>query len=74
MSLFRKKEFFSADEKQAIAEAIQKAEQRTSGEIRVFVESRCWYVNAIDRAVEIFGNLHMYKTDLRNAVLVSKSR
>ena len=68
--LRNKKEFFTADEKQIIAEAIQKAEQRTSGEVRVFVESRCRYVNAIDRAVEIFGNLQMYKTDLRNAVLV----
>jgi uncharacterized membrane protein len=68
--LRNRKEFFTADEKQVIAEAIQKAEQRTSGEVRVFVESRCRYVNAIDRAVEIFGNLQMYKTDLRNAVLV----
>ena len=68
--LRNKKEFFTADEKQVIAEAIQKAEQRTSGEVRVFVERRCRYVNAIDRAVEIFGSLQMYKTDLRNAVLV----
>jgi uncharacterized membrane protein len=70
MSLFRKKEFFTTEEKQAIAEAIQKAEQRTSGEVRVFVEHRCRYVNAIDRAVEIFQNLQMDKTGLRNAVLV----
>jgi uncharacterized membrane protein len=70
MSLFRKKEFFTAEEKQTIAEAIQKAEQRTSGEVRVFVEHRCRYVNAIDRAVEIFQNLQMHKTGLRNAVLV----
>ncbi len=68
--LRNKREFFTIEEKQNIAEAIQKAEQRTSGEVRVFVESRCRYVNAIDRAVEIFGNLHMYKTELRNAVLV----
>ena len=70
MPLFRKKEFFTDEEKQIIVEAVQKAEQRTSGEIRVFVEHRCRYVNAIDRAVEIFGNLQMYKTELRNAVLV----
>ena len=70
MPLFRKKEFFSAEEKQTITEAIQKAEQRTSGEVRVFVEGHCRYVNAIDRAIEIFGNLQMHKTDLRNAVLV----
>jgi len=70
MPLFRKKEFFTDEEKQIIVEAVQKAEQRTSGEIRVFVEHRCRYVNAIDRAVEIFENLQMHKTKLRNAVIV----
>ncbi len=70
MSLFRKKEFFTEEEKQSIVEAVQKAERRTSGEVRVFVERRCRYVNAIDRAIEIFENLQMHKTDLRNAVLV----
>jgi uncharacterized membrane protein len=70
MPLFRRKEFFTDEEKQSIVDAIQSAEQRTSGEVRVFVESRCRYVNAIDRAVEIFENLHMEKTELRNATLV----
>jgi uncharacterized membrane protein len=70
MPLFRKKELFTVEEKQAIVDAIRKAEQRTSGEVRVFVESRCRYVNAIDRAVEIFETLEMQKTELRNAVLV----
>ncbi|MDP4264694.1 MAG: TPM domain-containing protein [Bacteroidota bacterium] len=66
----RKKEFFNPEEKQRIVEAVQQAEQRTSGEIRVFVESRCRYVDAIDRAAEIFLGLSMQKTDQRNAVLV----
>jgi uncharacterized membrane protein len=70
LSLFKKKEFFTPEEKQTIVEAVQKAEQRTSGEVRVFVEGRCRYVNAIDRAIEIFENLQMHKTELRNAVLV----
>jgi uncharacterized membrane protein len=70
MFLFKKKEFFSDEEKQLIVEAVQNAEQRTSGEIRVFVEHRCRYVNAIDRAIEIFENLQMHQTQLRNAVLV----
>jgi len=68
--LKNKKEFFSEEERESIVAAVQTAEQRTSGEVRVFVEHRCRYVNAIDRAIEIFGNLQMYKTDLRNAVLV----
>ena len=70
MSLFRKKEFFTDEEKEAIVSAVREAEQRTSGEVRVFVEHRCRYVDAIDRAVEIFGSLQMYQTDLKNAVLV----
>ena len=70
MSLLRRKEFFTDEEKQTIIDAVRNAEQRTSGEVRVFVESRCRYVNAIDRAVEIFENLQMQKTELRNATLV----
>lgn len=70
-SFFRKrKEFFTDEEKRLIVDAIQQAEHRTSGEVRVFVEKRCRYVNAIDRAIEIFENLQMNKTALRNAVLI----
>jgi uncharacterized membrane protein len=70
MSLFKRKEFFTEEERQSIVDAVRTAEQRTSGEVRVFVESRCRYVSAIDRAVEIFENLQMQKTELRNATLV----
>jgi uncharacterized membrane protein len=71
-SLFRKKadDFFSAEEKEKILSAIQKAEQRTSGEIRVYVEKRCRFVDAIDRAAEIFYSLKMEQTAHRNATLV----
>lgn len=50
--------------------AVQEAEKLTSGEIRVYVESHCEYVDAIDRAKEIFGSINMQATQLRNAVLV----
>ena len=70
MFLFRRKEFFTDEEKQNIVDAVRTAEQRTSGEVRVFVESRCRYVNAIDRALEIFENLQMQNPELRNATLV----
>ena len=70
MSLFKRKEFFTDEEKQSIVDTVRIAEQRTSGEVRVFVESHCRYVNAIDRAVEIFENLQMQRTELRNATLV----
>lgn len=71
-SLFKRKaeDFFAPHEKQAITAAIKQAEKQTSGEVRVFVESKCNYVNAIDRAKELFEQLDMYKTENRNAVLV----
>lgn len=69
-SLFRKKDFFSEEEKQQIIEAVRNAERMTSGEVRVFVENRCSYMDAIDRAKEIFAELKMYETNDRNAVLV----
>lgn len=50
--------------------AIQEAEQRTSGEVRIFVESRCRFVDPLDRAKEIFFELGMDKTKDRNASLV----
>jgi uncharacterized membrane protein len=66
----KKKDFFTAEEQQRIIEAIRDAEHMTSGEIRVFVESRCSYMDAIDRAAELFFQLEMQKTDDRNAVLL----
>ena len=69
-SFFKKKDFFTAEEQQLIIEAIQNAERITSGEVRVFVESKCSYMDAIDRAAELFFQLEMQKTDDRNAVLV----
>ena len=67
---FKKKTFFTDAEKQRVVEAIQNAEHRTSGEIRVYVESRNTYMDPMDRAAEIFYNLKMDKTDNRNAVLL----
>lgn len=69
-SFSKKKQFFTEEEKKLIVEAVQYAEKRTSGEIRVFVESRCKYVDAIDRAAEIFFGLKMEQTADRNAVLL----
>ena len=69
-SFFKRKDFFTAEEQQLIIEAIQNAERMTSGEVRVFVESKCSYMDAIDRAAELFFQLEMQKTDDRNAVLL----
>jgi uncharacterized membrane protein len=67
---FKKKEFFSVVEKQQIVNAIQQAEKQTSGEIRVFVESRCRFVNPLERATEVFSLLKMEATAARNGVLI----
>jgi uncharacterized membrane protein len=71
-NLFRKKavDFFSAEEKEKIVAAIQSAELATSGEVRVYIESKCSYVNALDKAKEIFFKINMQNTEQRNAVLV----
>ena len=69
-SLFKKKEFFSAIDKEQIVESIRIAEKETSGEIRVYVESKNAFVDPIDRAVEIFFKLKMQDTEHRNAVLL----
>lgn len=66
----KKKEFFNDEETQVIINAIQGAETMTSGEVRVYVESKCSYMDAIDRAAELFFQLQMQKTVDRNAVLV----
>ncbi|HTS43730.1 MAG TPA: TPM domain-containing protein [Puia sp.] len=67
---FSKKDFFTADEKSRMVEAIRRAEMKTSGEIRVYVESRCRFVDPLDRATEVFWGLKMNETAQRNAVLI----
>ena len=69
-SFFKKREFFSAEDKEQIVQAIRMAEKETSGEIRIYVESKNPFMDAIDRAAEIFFKLKMQETDHRNAVLL----
>lgn len=69
-SLFKKKEFFSKEENEKIVAAIRNAEQSTSGEVRVFAESKCKFIDPLDRAVEIFSELKMGDTKDHNAVLL----
>lgn len=68
--LFPTKPFFTEEEHSSIVQAIRNAEKRTSGEIRVFIESRCSFVDPVDRAAEIFFGLKMEKTEDRNGVLL----
>jgi len=67
---FGKKELLQEPEKERLVQAIRTAERLTSGEIRLFVESRCAYVDPMDRAQEIFLSLGMEKTKQHNGVLL----
>ncbi len=67
---FKKKEFFTPEEKERIVEAIRKSERETSGEVRVYVESKNPMVDPIDRAGQIFFKLKMQDTEHRNGVLL----
>jgi uncharacterized membrane protein len=66
----KKKEFFSKEDNEMIVQSIRDAEKQTSGEVRVFVESKCRFVDPLDRALEIFAKFKMQNTAQRNAVLV----
>ena len=70
LSFFKRKDLFTPQENEQIVSAVQEAEKQTSGEVRVFVERRCKFVDPLDRAAEIFYSLKMEQTAERNGVLV----
>lgn len=63
------KKYFTAEQKQQIIEAIEKAELNTSGEIRVHIDSKC-KKDVLHKAAQVFTTLKMHKTALRNGVLL----
>lgn len=65
----KKRQFFTAQENELIVEAIRTTEKETSGEIRVFVESKCKYTDPVVRARQLFAKLKMVHTQYRNGVL-----
>ncbi|TDD78771.1 TPM domain-containing protein [Flavobacterium caseinilyticum] len=62
-------EFLTKAEEQEIVEAIRMAEKNTSGEIRVHIE-KTTSMDAYDRAMEVFHELKMDETELKNGVLI----
>jgi len=60
----------TASDKQMLVEAIQAAEKTTSGEIRVYIESKLKKTDALTRATEIFFKHKMNATKERNGVLI----
>lgn len=61
--------FFTPEQKEAMVRAIEEAEKATSGEIRIHIENRAKQT-VLDRAAQVFAELKMHKTALRNGVLV----
>jgi uncharacterized membrane protein len=62
-------DYFSDEQQLQIKNAVQQAEKRTSGEIRVCIDSKI-KGDAYTRAVEFFHELKMHKTELHNGVLI----
>ena len=60
--------FVTTEDQEKIRQAVQRAELLTSGELRVHMERNCG-VNVLDRAADVFAELGMHKTKLRNGVL-----
>lgn len=61
-------EFFTREQQAQIRAAIKQAEQNTSGEIRVHIETSI-SGDVLDRAAWIFKKIGMHKTESRNGVL-----
>lgn len=62
-------DFLTKDDELDIVEAIKKAEKETSGEIRVHIEATT-EKEAFERAKEVFHDLGMDATELKNGVLI----
>jgi uncharacterized membrane protein len=62
-------DFLTKAEESEVVEAIRLAEKNTSGEIRVHLEKKT-SIAPIERAVEVFHELKMNETQLRNGVII----
>lgn len=62
--------FLTKDQEKTIVSAIQEAENNTSGEVRVHIENRCKKEDPVERAKEVFAQLKMHQTDLKNGVII----
>jgi uncharacterized membrane protein len=61
--------FLTEEQQQRIVNAIAEAENKTSGEIRLHLDTTC-KGDVLDRAAGIFEQLKMHETELRNGVLI----
>ena len=56
-------------QQEQVVAAIRSAELVTSGEGRVHIETNCLESDVIERAKQVFADLGMHRTDLKNGVL-----
>lgn len=60
---------FGQPERETIQQAIADSERKTSGELRIHIESKT-KLKSFDRALQVFEKLNMHKTEQRNGVLI----
>lgn len=65
----RPENLLTADQQATVVAAVRLAEKGTSGEIRIHIDSEC-STDPMLRAEEVFNRLGMYRTQLRNGVLI----
>ena len=74
MATLTARTFLTIDEQRALVQAIQQAERRTTGEIRVHLDdalpSRGPGSTPLGRAALLFEQLHMHETKARNGCLL----
>lgn len=63
------KTFLTTEQRHQLVTAIREAEGKSSGEIRVYFEKHC-KKDLMDRAVEVFYQLKLEKTNLRTGILI----
>lgn len=61
--------FLTPSQQEQVLAAIRSAELVTSGEVRVHIETNCLENDVIERAKQVFADLGMHRTDLKNGVL-----
>ena len=65
----RPEDFLTADQQKTVVDAVRIAEKGTSGEIRIHIDGDCTG-DPMKRAEEVFRQLRMDETKLRNGVLI----
>jgi len=61
--------FLTAEESRQVAAAVEQAEKRTSGEIKLVLVRHCW-TDIQSRAARLFKKLNLHQTRRRNCVMI----